>query len=102
MYFTGFFASKLSSSVFCLTCPLKDMATKVTQPNPRSIICSITLGCFREAGHSVIRHTAHKRLKILHEIKGKVILFHFSKINLLITVNLKSHQLSLIKVTGYI
>lgn len=100
-YFTGVFASESFSSVFYLTHPLKDMATKVTQSNLRSITCSIALGRFSEAGHSVTRCTAHKRLKILHETEGKVILFYFSKISLLITVNLKSHQLSLTKITGY-
>lgn len=74
------------------------MTTEVTHPNP----CSITLGCFSKAEHSVIRHTAHKRLKILHEIDSKVILYHFSKISSLITVNIKSHQISIIKVTGSI
>lgn len=83
-----------------LTLPLKGTATKVAQRNRCPITCSITLGCFSEAGHAVTRHAARKRLKIFREIEGKVILFHFSKISLPITVNLKSHQLSIIKVTG--
>lgn len=59
---------------------IKRYGNKSHEPNPCFVTSSITLGRFSEAGHSVIRHTARQRLKTLHEIDGKVILFHVSKI----------------------